>query len=416
MSTVTIDDVRAAATRFDGSVRRTPLLPSSTLSAALDADVWFKAENLQHTGSFKVRGAANRIAALSDDERRRGVIAASAGNHAQGVAVGATTRGIRATIVMPQTTPLAKVEATRDYGADVVLHGDSYEDARAESERIALERGLVIIPGFDDPLIVAGQGTVALEIVQDMPDVDVVVVPVGGGGLAAGIGVAMRSVAPRARVIGIQVEAATGVKRSLEAGRRMTVAPSPTIAEGIAVAGPGDITVPLLQTCLDDVVVVSEDAVAQAMVLLLERSKLVVEGAGAVGVAALLARKIDAARQRVAVVLSGGNVDINMVARVVEHGLTHAGRYLTLTARVDDKPGQLSMLLSVIAGAGANVLTVSHQRFGIDIPVGRVQVALLLEIRNREHAADVRHALERSGFARRAGATPEFVPANWLEE
>ncbi len=416
MSSVTIDDVRAAAERFDTTVRRTPLLPSSTLSAALAADVWLKAENLQHTGSFKVRGAANRIAALSDDERRRGVIAASAGNHAQGVAVAATTRGIHATIVMPRATPLAKVEATRDYGAEIVLHGDSYEDARAESERIARERGLVIIPGFDDPLIVAGQGTVALEIVQEMPDADVVVVPVGGGGLAAGIGVAMRSLAPRARVIGIQVEAATGVKRSLDAGRRVTVAPAPTIAEGIAVAGPGDITFPLLQRCLDDVVVVSEDEVAQAMVLLLERSKLVVEGAGAVGVAALLARKIDVARRRVAVVLSGGNVDINMVARVVEHGLTHAGRYLTLTARVDDRPGQLSMLLSVIAGAGANVLSVSHQRFGIDIPVGRVQVALLLEVRNRDHAAEVRQALEHAGFSRRAGGTPEFVPATWVEE
>ena len=416
MTSVTIDDIRAAAARFDATVRRTPMLPFSTLSTALGADVWLKAENLQHTGSFKIRGAANRIAALSDDERRRGVIAASAGNHAQGVAVAATARGIHATIVMPRATPLAKVEATRDYGAEIVLHGDSYEDAHAESDRIAAERGLVVIPGFDDPLIVAGQGTVALEIITDMPDVDVVVVPVGGGGLAAGIGVATRALAPRARVIGIQVEAATGAKRSLDAGHVVCVAPSPTIAEGIAIAGPGEVTFPLLQRCLDDVVVVSEDEVAQAMVLLLERSKLVIEGAGAVGVAALLARKIDVAGKHLAVVLSGGNVDINMVARVVEHGLTHAGRYLTLTARVDDRPGQLSMLLSVIAQAGANVLTVSHQRFGIDIPVGRVQVALLLEVRNRDHADDVRQVLERAGFARRAGATPEFVPAARIEE
>jgi threonine dehydratase len=416
MTSVTIDDIRAAAARFDATVRRTPMLPFSTLSTALGADVWLKAENLQHTGSFKIRGAANRIAALSDDERRRGVIAASAGNHAQGVAVAATARGIHATIVMPRATPLAKVEATRDYGAEIVLHGDSYEDAHAESDRIAAERGLVVIPGFDDPLIVAGQGTVALEIITDMPDVDVVVVPVGGGGLAAGIGVATRALAPRARVIGIQVEAATGAKRSLDAGHVVCVAPSPTIAEGIAIAGPGEVTFPLLQRCLDDVVVVSEDEVAQAMVLLLERSKLVIEGAGAVGVAALLARKIDVAGKHLAVVLSGGNVDINMVARVVEHGLTHAGRYLTFTARVDDRPGQLSMLLSVIAQAGANVLTVSHQRFGIDIPVGRVQVALLLEVRNRDHADDVRQVLERAGFARRAGATPEFVPAAWIEE
>ncbi len=416
MGSVTVDDIRAAAARFDATVRRTPLLASATLSTMLNADVRLKAENLQHTGSFKVRGAGNRIAALSDDERRRGVIAASAGNHAQGVAVAAAARGTRATIVMPLTTPLAKVEATRAYGAEVILHGDSYEAARVHAERIASERALVIIPAFDDPLIVAGQGTVGIEIAEDMPDVDIVVVPVGGGGLAAGLGVAMRALAPRARVIGVQVEAAPGVKRSLEAGKRMAVAPSPTIAEGVAVAGPGDVTFPLLQSCLDGVVVVDEDEVAHAMVLLLERSKLVVEGAGAVGVAALVARKVDVAGQRVAVVLSGGNVDINMLARVVEHGLMQAGRYFSLTVGLDDKPGQLSMLSSVISDAGANVLSVAHHRFGIDLPVGRVQVVLLLEVRNRDHAAEVSQALERAGFARRAGATPEFVPAVWEEK
>ncbi|MBI5285857.1 MAG: threonine ammonia-lyase [Chloroflexi bacterium] len=416
MGSVTIDDIRAAAARFDASVRRTPLLPSNTLSAMLGCDLRLKAENLQHTGSFKVRGAANRIAALTDAERARGVIAASAGNHAQGVAVAARAHGTRATIVMPRTAPLAKVEATRDYGAEVMLHGDSFEDARAESERLAASRSLVIIPAFNDPLIVAGQGTVGLEIVDAMPDVDTVVVPVGGGGLAAGIGVAVRSLAPRARVIGVQVEAAQGVRRSIKAGRRVTAPPSPTIAEGIAVAGPGDVTFPLLQRCLDDVVVVDEDEVAQAMVLLIERSKLVVEGAGAVGVAALLSHRIDAAGKRVVAVLSGGNVDINMLARVVEHGLMQAGRYFSITVGLDDKPGQLSVLSSVLSETGANVLSVDHHRFGIDLPVGRVQVVLLLEVRNRGHADEVAAALERAGFARRPQRTPEFIPISWLEE
>ncbi len=416
MSSVTIDDIRAAAARFDASVRRTPLLPSNTLSAMLGCDLRLKAENLQHTGSFKVRGAANRIAALTESERARGVIAASAGNHAQGVAVAARAHGARATIVMPRTAPLAKVEATRDYGAEVILHGDSFEDARSESERLAAARTLVIIPAFDDPLIVAGQGTVGLEIVDEMPDVDVVVVPVGGGGLAAGIGVAIRALAPRARVIGVQVEAAQGVRRSIEAGRRVAVPPSPTIAEGIAVAGPGEVTFPLLQRSLDDVIVVDEDEVAQAMVLLIERSKLVVEGAGAVGVAALLARRIDVAGKRVAVVLSGGNVDINMLARVVEHGLMQAGRYFSLTVGLDDKPGQLSVLSSLLSETSANVLSVDHHRFGIDLPVGRVQVVLLLEVRNRGHADEVAAALERAGFARRPQRTPEFIPITWIDE
>src|SRR5512141_662191 len=239
VSSVGIDDIRAAAGRFDASIRRTPLLRSITLSRMLGADVWLKAENLQRTGSFKIRGATNRIAALTPDERSRGVVAASAGNHAQGVAVAAAAQGVRSTIVMPLATPLAKVEATRAYGAEIVLHGDSYEAAHDEADRLAAERRLIPIPGYDDPLIVAGQGTVAVEIIEDLPDVDVIVVPVGGGGLAAGTGVAARALAPRARVIGVQVDAAPGAKRSLDAGRRLAVHPSPTIAEGIAVAGPG---------------------------------------------------------------------------------------------------------------------------------------------------------------------------------
>jgi len=411
--TVTIADIRAAAARFDTHVRRTPLLPSATLSAMLDAEVRLKAENLQRTGSFKIRGAITRIAALSADERARGIIAASAGNHAQGVAIAAAAARVHATIVMPVNAPLAKVQSTREYGAEIVLSGESYDEAAAEAGRIAAARRLVAIPAFDDPLVVAGQGTVGLEIVEDWPEVEAVVVPVGGGGLAAGVGVAARALAPRTRLIGVQAEAAPGVKRSLAGGSQLIAPPAPTIADGIAVGGPGHVTFPLLQRCIDDIVTVAEDSIAQAMVLLLERSKLVVEGAGAAGAAALMSHAVDLSGKRVAIVLSGGNVDINMLARVVEHGLTQAGRYVTLTVGLDDKPGQLAALTSVLSTTGANILSVAHHRFGIDLAVGRVQVVLLLEVRNRAHGDDVARTLERSGFARRRGQTPEFVPAVW---
>jgi threonine dehydratase len=414
--TVTIDDIRNAKRTFDDVVRRTPLLPSGTLSELCAADVRLKAENLQRTGSFKIRGAMNRLSALTDAERRSGVIAASAGNHAQGVAFAAKSHGVRATIVMPRTTPLAKVQATRDYGAEIVLYGDAYDDAKAEAGRLAIERDLCVISAFDDPLIVAGQGTVGVEIVEDMPDVDVVLVPVGGGGLAAGIGVAIGALATRAKVIGVQAEAVPGVKRSLDAGHIVTVSPRPTIAEGVAVGGPGDVTFPLLQRHLDAVVMVDEDDVAQAMVLLIERAKLVVEGAGAVGVAALIGNKIDVAGKRVAVVISGGNVDINMLARVVEHGLMREGRYFSLTVGLDDKPGQLAMLSALLSEVEANVLSVAHHRFGIALPVGRVQVVLLLEVRNREHATHVERALEHAGFVRGPEAGPQFVPLEWLRD
>lgn len=413
---VGLEDVRRAAARCGDAVRRTPLLPSITLSNATGGDVRFKAENLQHTGSFKVRGATNRVAELTADERARGVIAASAGNHAQGLAVAARAYGVRATIVMPEHTPIAKVEATRGYGAEVVLEGERYEDAKAACERLAAERGALTVSAYDDPLIIAGQGTVGLEIVDEWPDVETIVVPVGGGGLAAGIGVVAKALRPGVRVVGVQAEAAPGVARSLEAGERLAVPPAPTIAEGVAIAGPGDVTFPLLSRALDDVVLVREDDIAQAMVLLLERSKLVVEGAGATGVAALLCGKVPVEGRKTAVVLSGGNVDINMLARVVEHGLTQAGRYFNVTVRLDDRPGQLQRLTAVLAAAGANVLWVAHHRFGISLPVGRVQAQLLLEVRNPAHAATVSAAMEAAGFRRLGGDEPLFEPAAWERE
>jgi threonine dehydratase len=415
MNGVTIDDVRAARDTFTADVRRTPLIPSGVLNGLTGGRVLLKAENLQHTGSFKVRGAFNRLAALDRAERERGVIAASAGNHAQGVAVAARALGTNATIVMPRTTPLAKIEATRGYGAEIVLHGESYDEARAHAGEVAREQGRVVISAFDDPLIVAGQGTAGLEIVEDDPDVDAVIVPVGGGGLIAGIAIAVKALRPFARIIGVQAEAAPGTARSLAEGRRTAATPAPTIADGIAVGGPGEVTYPLLRAHVDEMVLVGEDEIAEAMVLLIERSKLVVEGAGAAGVAALLSRKIDVAGRNAVMVLSGGNADINLLARVIEHGLTTAGRYYSLSVGVDDKPGKLAAVSAILAGAGANVLSVSHQRFGIGMSVGRVEIVLLLEVRERAHAAEVEAALAAHGFVRGAAGGPTFVPATWVE-
>lgn len=413
MSAVTIDAIRAARATFGDAVRRTPILPSSTLSAISGGTVRLKAENLQHTGSFKIRGASNRLAALTADERTRGVITASAGNHAQGLAVAARSHGVRATIVMPRIAPLAKVEATRDYGAEVVLHGESYDEARIEAERLAAERGLLMVHAFNDPLIVAGQGTLGLEIIEDVPEVDTVIVPIGGGGLIGGVATAIKVVAPRVRVIGVQAHAAPGSAQSWRTGEITNVAARPTIADGIAAGAPGAVTLPLMRQLVDDIVLVDEDEIAQAIVLLLERSKLVVEGAGAVGVAAVMARKLDLTGRNAVIVLSGGNIDLQRLARVVEHGLTEMGRYYSLTIGLDDKPGQLAMLSALIADTGANVLSLDHHRFGIAMSIGRVQVALLLEVRNRAHAAEVGAALEAHGFMRGRTGEPTFMPKSW---
>jgi threonine dehydratase len=316
---------------------------------------------------------------------------------------------------MPRASPLAKIEATRSYGAEVILHGDGYEDARARAEELARDRSLVVIPAFDDPRIIAGQGTLGLEIVEDVPECGTVVVPVGGGGLIAGVALAMKAVSRGVRIIGVQAEAAPGAARSFAASHCLGVSPLPTIDDGIAVAGPGEVTFPLLRQLVDDIVLVDENAIAQAMVLLIERSKLIVEGAGAVGVAAMIAGRLRV-RSDTVIVLSGGNVDINLIARVVEHGLTEAGRYFSLSVGVDDRPGKLAQVSAILADTGANVLSVSHQRFGIAMPVGRVQIVLMLEVRDREHATQVEAALASHGFARGDAGEPTFVPGAWKSD
>ncbi|MBV8087068.1 MAG: threonine ammonia-lyase, partial [Chloroflexi bacterium] len=338
-----LDDVRAAQRTLEGVVQRTPLTRSATFSRLTGAEVYLKCENLQRTGSFKLRGAYNRLAALSTDERSRGVVAASAGNHAQGVALAAQLLGIHATVYMPLSTPLAKVAATQSYGAAIQLEGQSYDDAYQAAMGGA--GAAIFVHPFDDERVMAGQGTVGLEVLQDLPAVDAVLVPVGGGGLIAGIATAARALRPSTRVIGVQAAGANAVWAELHSA---TPESTGTIADGTVVKQPGKLTLEVIRRCVDEVLQVQEEDIARAMVLLLERSKLVVEGAGALGLAALLSGAVSLAGKKVAVVLSGGNLDINLMARVIEHGLSVAGRYLIFETWLEDKPGELLKVLDIL--------------------------------------------------------------------
>lgn len=414
-SPVDISSIRQAQQRISGFARTTPIISSRYLSHLAGSPVYLKVEALQRTGSFKVRGAANKLALLSEEERSRGVIAASAGNHGQGVAVVADGMGVSCTVIMPKGASVAKVQATRGYHAQVVLHEEPLSHART----LAKEKGLIFIHPFDDPAVIAGQGTIGLEIIEKLPDVEQVIVPVGGGGLAAGIAVAVKSLRPQARIIGVQAAAAPAIARSFRDGRPLAVPPHPTIADGVAVAAPGEVTFPLLRQYLDDIVVISEDVIAQAIALLLERAKLVVEGAGALGVAALIDGQIPAAKGPTVIVISGGNIDIPLLARTAEHGLVHAGRYLSLNVGLADRPGQLAHLLAIIAATEANVLEVQHHRLGERLPIGRVRATLLLEVRDLQHSQEVSLALEGAGYTRVPLEEPpgqrQFVPRSWLQ-
>ena len=389
---------RAAARTLVGVAHITPLLPSQTFSRMAGCRVALKCENLQRAGSFKVRGAAVRMRALAPREKARGVVAASAGNHAQGVALAAARAGIRATVVMPLHTPIAKVAATEGYGARVILHGESYDDALARARQVAAGAGAALIPAFDDPLVVLGQGTVGLEILAQAATCDAIVAPVGGGGLIAGIALAVRRVRPRVRVYGVQAAGAAAFARSL-ARRRIVGSGTPrTIADGIAVRRPGEVTFPIVQREVEDVVTVDDEEIAAALVLLLERAKLVAEGAGAAALAALLYGRLPLAGKSVVAVVSGGNIDSNILSRLLDKGLAKAGRYLALEVPLADRPGALRDLLAVVAGERANVISVSHDRLDPRVAVDRVEVALTVEVRDRAHGHRLIRALAARGY------------------
>jgi threonine dehydratase len=396
---VSLQDVLDARERVAGLVRTTPLLPDERLSEHVGARVVLKAENTQRSGSFKARGAFNRMLQLTDEERRRGVIAQSAGNHAQGVAMAAQHLGIPAVIVMPERAPLTKVMATRRLGAEVILFGESFDACSAKAAEVQAERGLTPVHPFNDEWIIAGQGTLGLEIAEHLPDVSVAVLPIGGGGLISGVALALKARVPGVRVVGVQAAGCAPVAASLAAGRPMPVASSRTIADGIAVKQPGALTLPLIRQFVDEVVTVEEDEIARAIAHLAQSARQVVEGAGAAGVAALLAGKVRVAPgETVCAPLCGGNIDANLLVRVLERTLVQAGRYLLLKTSIDDRPGNLAPLISEVARAGANVVDIFHRRAAWLVPVDRVGLELVLEVRDEAHGREVVEHLTRVGY------------------
>jgi threonine dehydratase len=395
-------DYEDAAAALEGVISRTPLDQSQHLSDVLGVPVHLKLENLQRTGSFKIRGATYRLSRLTAEERARGVVAASAGNHAQGVALAAKALGIPATIFMPLGVPVPKLLATRGYGADVVLEGATVETPLRMAAEFAERTGAVFIHPFDHPDVIAGQGTLGLELMDQLPELDTVLVGIGGGGLVAGVAGAVKARAAAegrtVRVIGVQAENSAAYPPSLRAGHPVEIDTNPTIADGIAVARPGDLPFGIIRDLVDDVVTVTDDDIARAMLMLLERAKQVVEPAGAVGVAAILAGKIEASGPTVAV-LSGGNIDPLLLQRVVAHGLAASGRYMTLRIPLPDRPGQLARVSELLALAGANVIEVLHTRHGQGLQISEVFLQLSVETRGKEHRAHVIAVLEEAGFA-----------------
>jgi threonine dehydratase len=381
----TLPDIEAARARLDGVARVTPVYRSETLSQLFGCEVQLKAENLQRTGSFKIRGAYNRISALSPEERNAGVVAASAGNHGQAVAWAAREVGARARIYMPQDAPMAKVDATRHYGAEVVLTSGALEECLGEASSYVAEHGATFVHPFEDPVVIAGQGTLGLELIDQVPGLDMVLIPIGGGGLASGIALALRAVKPGVRIVGVQ---AAG---TLPEGSGFT------IADGIAVKTPGELTMGILDGVLDELVSVTDEEISEAIVLLLERTKLVVEGAGAVGVAALLTGKV-VGSGCVVPLLSGGNIDATLLISVMRHGLAVAGRYLVVRSRVPDRPGELAKLLMLLAQERVNVVEVEHQRETAGLPVGDTGVELTLVTRDSEHCEEILATMQRLGY------------------
>jgi threonine dehydratase len=384
-----VADIEAARERLRGIVQTTPIHYSETFSRLVGRRVLLKAENLQRTGSFKARGAVNVIGSLGEAERAAGVVAASAGNHGQAVAWAAREEGSRATVFMPADTPMAKVDATRNYGGEIELGPETLEDAFEAAQAFAQETGRTFLHAFDDERVIAGQGTIGLELAEQVEDVATVVVPVGGGGLASGIALALAERAPQARVVGVQAENCAPLAGNREHGF--------TIAEGIAVKHPGELTLAILRSRLADVVTVSDDEISQAILLLAERAKLVVEGAGAAPLAAALAGRV-AGEGPLVLVLSGGNIDSSLLITVMRHGLTRAGRYLVLRTRVPDRPGELVKLLELIARERVNVVSVEHHREGLFISIGETEVELTLGTRDEEHCTALLETMGRWGY------------------
>lgn len=391
---LTLKMIEEARDALKGVARVTPLNPTKNLGK----NVYIKCENLQLTGAFKLRGAYNKLRTLSPEERERGVIACSAGNHAQGIALSATKLGIKSVICMPAGAPISKIEATRNYGAEVVLVPGVYDDAAAEAQRLCQEKGYTFAHPFNDPYVMAGQGTLGLEILEQLPEVEQIIVPIGGGGLIAGVACAVKHLKPSCRVIGVQAEGAASMWVSHNQGKITTLSSVSTIADGIAVKVPGDLTFALCEQYVDEIVTVRDSEIAAAIVALMEDQKIVSEGAGATTVAAVLFGKVSAADKKTVCLVSGGNVDVTMLSRIITNGLTKSGRIMNLTTKVVDKPGELNHLLTVLADTGANIISVHHDREDQHSEVTACVVNLSLETRDRRHADEIRAMLNAKGY------------------
>ena len=395
---VTLADVQAARGRIRDAVYLTPCARSEMLSRVSRCQAWLKLDHLQMTGAYKERGALNKLLTLGGPERARGLIAASAGNHAQAVAYHAGRLAVAATIVMPETTPIMKVANTRGHGARVVLHGSNYDEAYAEARRLEREEGMTFVHPFDDEVVIAGQGTVGLEVLEQVPELDAVVVPVGGGGLVSGIAAAVKALAPSVRVVGVQTEALPCMQAALENDEIVTLEAASTVADGIAVKRAGEITFEHVRRLVDEIVTVSEEEIASAILYLLEKEKSVVEGAGAVGVAAMMHHRLAGIEgKRICAVISGGNIDVNVIARVIERGLVKDGRLVRIDIKLLDKPGQLAKVSTVISHHKANVIEVHHSRAFTE-RLGDTRLLLTLETRGPEHVEEILRALRERGY------------------
>ncbi len=397
MNRVTLEKIRDAAEVLKAVARKTDMIFAPKLS--LNSEVWLKTENLQVTGSFKVRGAYYKISQLSDEELSRGVLACSAGNHAQGVALSAQKRGAKAIICMPDIAPIAKIEATKSYGAEVRLVPGTYDDASAYAQKLCKEEGMTFVHPFDDPDVIAGQGTVGLEILEQLPNVDAVFVPIGGGGLISGVAAAIKQLKPSCKVYGVQAAEAASMKRSVEAQDKLTLATANTFADGIAVKHPGDLTYACVNKYVDGIVTVSEDEIAAAILFLVEQRKLVCEGAGAVSVAAMIYDKIPELHGKtVCCVLSGGNIDVNILSRVIYRGLLASGRRTEIKLSLPDKPGQLAAVSGIISKCGGNVINVTYGPSGMDTALASCVLILQLETRDFRQIGEIHGALEAAGY------------------
>lgn len=401
MTHVDIAMILQAERTLQGVIKKTELLFAEKLSKRLDSNIYLKLENLQKSGSFKIRGAYNKIVNLTEEEKSRGVVASSAGNHAQGVAISATKLGIKSTIVMPVTAPFAKVNATRNYGGEVVLHGEIYDDAYNKACEIKEESGATFIHPFNDPLVIAGQGTIGLEILNDNPDIDTVLVPIGGGGLCAGVAVAVRSINPNIRVVGVQASNANAMQLAMKNGRVEPIVVTKTIADGTAVAKPGDLTFEIINQFVDEVVTVSEDEIAQAYLYLLETCNISTEGSGALVVAAIMSGKVNVAGRNIAGVVSGGNIDVTLIESVINHALMSLGRRTEIKTEILDKPGQMSNLIRIISEEHANIDHIHQGKSRQDLFIQEQAVTIVIETIDAAHKMRIIKKLKDSGYTLR---------------